>query len=343
LKAVEIHRYGTAEEVLTINKNAPKPEVWWDQVLIRVKACSVNPIDCRMRAGYGRSVLPALRGFEFPLILGRDCAGVVEGVGSRVSRFKPGEKVFSAPSIFGQGTYAEYAAVDANEVVSMPGNLAFEEAAAMPFVATTTWGALAKTGGLRPENAAQKKVLVQAGSGGIGSFAIQLLKVWGCYVATTCSGRNVAWVKELGADEVIDYQKQDFSEHLHDFDVVLDPLGGETEEKSLAVLKKYGDARYVSLAPPLLRLLDEQGLLFGFSFYVAAMFSKKLLNSLLGRSHDWSYFEPDVKALEEVRRYLEEGRIRPVIDRVYPLEEVAEAHRHSESGHVRGKIVLRVE
>lgn len=343
MKAMEIHDYGPAEEVMKLNPNAPEPHVWRNHVLIRVKACSVNPIDCRMRAGYGRSVLPLWRGVEFPLILGRDCAGIVEKVGFRVRKFKAGDEVFTAPDLFGQGTYAEYVSVNEKHVVQKPANLGFTEAASIPFVALTAWEGLVNRAGLTPENAKGKRVLVHGGSGGIGTFAIQLLKFWGCYVATTCSRRNLPLVRKLGADEAIDYRTEDFSQHLKNMDVVLDTIAGEVESKSLRVLKRFGNAHYVSLVPPLLRYLDSHGPIVGGSLYAASGLTNKLINMLWDRSYDWAFFKPDGEALERIRSYLEAGRIRPVVDRVFPLEQAAKAHKYCETGHPQGKVVLAVD
>ena len=189
MQAMLINRYGSAKEVFQYTE-LDKPSIKPDEVLINIKASSVNPIEYKMREGYGSKLFTKKRGFEFPVILGNDVCGVIEAVGSKVTEFKPGDEVYAAPEVTGQGSYCEYRAVKAKCCVEKPRNLSFVEAATLPYVALTTWSALVTRAKLGPRNSRGKKVLVHGGSGGIGSFAIQLLKAWGAEVATTCSTGN---------------------------------------------------------------------------------------------------------------------------------------------------------
>jgi len=342
MKAVVINAYGPVD-VLKLNADVPVPDIAPNEVLIHNRASSVNPIDTLKRTGYGRSIFVKKRRREFPWILGNDAAGVVTKIGARVSRFNINDEVFCALSGYKQGAWAEYVPVSENVAAKKPDNLSFEEAASIPYVAATTWAALVDRGGQRPEEGTGKKALVHAGSGGIGSFAIQLLKAWGWYVATTCSTRNVDLVKNLGTDEVVDYTKDDFPEILKDYDLVYDTIGVKVpgyEEKSISILKTNAKSVYVSIVHPVIKTLDQNGLALGAAKILIALIRKKLKHRSIG--YHWSVFKPNGKALELVRQYIEEGKIRPVIDRTYTIEQMAEAHRYIEAGHARGKVVIRM-
>ncbi len=341
MRALRLERFGPAEEALRLVEDAPPPDLGRDDVLIRVVASSVNPIDCLRRNGYGRNLF-ARRGAALPLVLGRDVSGIVECVGGGVRRFRPGDAVWAACDNFRDGAWAELVAVRQADVAPKPPSLDHEQAAALPYVAVTTWGALARAG-VGPDSARGLRVLVHAGSGGVGSFAIQLLAAWGAWVATTCSARNRELVEGLGADRVVDYGSEAFDRALGDLDLVLDTLGGELEERTLSTLAERRGAAYVSLVHPMVRFTDRFGLLPGALAAGALLAGRKLAQRALhGRRYHWSVAAPDGRALAEVGRLVEAGRIRPVIDRVLPLERMAEAHRHSESGRTRGKIVIRV-
>ncbi|NBC32599.1 MAG: zinc-binding dehydrogenase [Alphaproteobacteria bacterium] len=343
MRAAEIARFGPAEQVLRINPAAPVPHPGPGQVLIRVHAASINPFDCQRRAGYGRTVLRALGGPGFPLILGRDCAGLVAAVGPGVRRFKVGDAVWAAPDPLGQGTHADYAVAGVEETETKPRHLSFVEAAALPYAGLTAWTALAGTGGLGPDNAAGKRVLVHGGSGGVGSVAIQLLKAWGAEVAATASTRNVALVRELGADRVIDYKQVDFSAQIADVDLVLDTIGGETRRKSFKVLKRFAGAKVVSVVTPALALPDRAGLLGGLGLAAGALARGKLKAALRGGGgYDWAFVETDGPGLAQLGALVAEGRLRPVMDSVLALEDVVAAHQRVESGKATGKVVLQL-
>lgn len=343
MRAVQLRSFGPAEEVLELIEGASIPELRDGDVLVRVVASSVNPIDCARRAGYGKHILGLRGGTRMPLVLGRDVSGVVEAVGPKATRFKPGDAVWGATDVFRNGTWAEYVAVDESELAPRPERLSHTEAASLPYVALTTWAALVGRAGLTQENAAGKRVLVHAGAGGVGTFAIQLLACWGAQVATTCSSRNADLVKSLGADEVIDYGVQSYSELLRDYDVVYDTLGFEAEAPSLSVLKEHGGAQYVSIVHPLMPLTDRLGVLAGGLVAGATLLERKLRQRIgHGRGYHWSLFAPNREALEKIGDWVDQGRIRAVIDRVYPLAEIADANLHVESRRARGKVVLEV-
>lgn len=344
MRAIELNRYGE-RDVLTLNPYAPDPALGEGEVLIRLLATSVNPVDAVRRSGYGRRVFE-LRGAKLPVILGHDASGEAVAVGPKVTRFKVGDVVWSAPDAFRQGTYAECVAVRESEVDFKPESLTHEEAASLPYVALTTWSALVGTGAIEPGAAQGKKVLVHAGAGGVGSFAIQLLKAWGAEVATTCSTANVDFCRTLGADHVVDYTNEDYAAVLSDYDVVFDTLGYAmaAEMPSLSVLKRGGGAHYVSIVHQLLPSIDEYGLPLGLLRAGSILMRRKLSQKLrYGRHVHWALFEPSGKALSEIRALVEAGKIKPQIAAVLPLDQMGEAHRLIETGHTRGKIVVTTD
>ena len=342
MKAVEINGYGHVG-VLSLNENAPMPRIGPREVLVQNRASSVNPIDALKRTGYGRSIFNKKRRREFPWIMGNDAAGLITQIGEKVSKFEIHDEVFCALSGFKQGAWAEYIAVPENFAAIKPVNLSFEEAASIPYVGLTTWAALVGRGGLSSGGGSGKKALVHGGSGGVGSFAIQLLKAWGWWVATTCSTRNVELVKDIGADEIIDYSTVDFSIVLKGYDLVFDTVGVKVpgyEERSIAVLKPESGSVYISIVHPLIRYLDRYGILFGGLIAISNLVRKKIRHRKIG--YHWSIFRSDGQALEEIGKLVEAGAIRPVIDKTYSLQQMPEAHEYIETGHARGKVVIRI-
>lgn len=308
MKAVRIHQYGNAE-VLRYEE-APLPEIPADDVLVRVVAASVNPVDWKVREGYLKDMLP----YEFPLTLGWDVSGVVEAVGAAVKDFKPGDAVYSRPDIKRNGSYAEYIAVRADELAHKPTTISHVEAASLPLAAITAWEVLFSTARLQ----AGQRVLIHAGSGGVGSLAIQLAKSCGAYVITTTSEKNKAFVEALGADEVIDYTTEAFQETVSDVDLVFDTLGGDVQELSWGVLKR--DGILVSIiSPPSEERAKSTGVRCAFVF-----------------------IEPSAVILTHLAGLVDDGIIRPIVGAEFALEDIVEAHALSESGHARGKIVLYV-
>lgn len=309
MKAIVIDRYGGREELEM--RDVPKPSLRPGDVLIEVHAASVNPEDWKIRSGLFRELVH----YRFPLILGWDVAGIVVETGPEVEDFHPGDQVFSRTDITRNGTYAEYVAVNERYVARKPDQFTFEESASVPLVGLTAWQALVDFAAIRPG----QKVLVHGGAGGVGSFAVQLAKVGGCFVAATCSSANVDFVKSLGADQAVDYTKGDFWLELHDYDVVLDTVGGEVYRRSFGVLKPQQGTMISILEQPDHDLADRTGVRTGYLFM---------------RSNGTE--------LARIGQLLDQGAIRPVIREVLPLSEVRRAHELSESGHGRGKIVLKI-
>ena len=341
MRAVEFNRYGAAD-VLEIVTDATVPTPAAGEVQIRVLAASVNPSDCAIRGGYGKEVFRhkgQVGSTPFPQRLGRDAAGIVTAVGTGVEKFKPGDAVFTAPT---RATLADYICVDASEVASMPKSLDFIAAASLPFVALTAWTALVNQAGLNPQSARGKRIVISRGAGGVGSFAIQLMKAWGAHVASTCSTRNVELVRDLGADVVVDYTRERIRDVLRDYDVVLDGAF-DMEEELLATLKIGADACYVTIVSPKIRLIDELGMEEGQKRGTALLAERVAQQSALGRRYFWGFMQPDGAALEAVGQLVEAGKIRPLVDRVYPLAEIAAAHTYCESRQARGKIVIDLQ
>lgn len=308
MKAVRIHQYGS-RDVLAFEE-APKPVPAADDLLIRVVAASVNPVDWKLREGHLAQMIP----YEFPLTLGWDVSGVVEAVGAGVTGFQVGDAVYSRPDIKRNGTYAEYVAVRASEVAHKPRTISHVEAASLPLAGITAWEVLVTTAQL----SAGQRVLIHAGAGGVGSLAIQLAKVRGAHVVATASERNLALVKSLGADEVIDYKAQAFETVAKDIDVVFDTLGGAVQEASWGVLKPGGIL--VSIySPPAPERAQAAGARGAFVF-----------------------IQPSAPILNEYATLVDAGRIRPVVGAEFALKDIVQAHALSESGRSVGKIVLYV-
>ncbi len=332
MKAFFIDRYGKQNGTIG---EVPDPAVGVHDVLIQVHATSVNPLDSKIRTGEFKLILP----YTFPLVLGNDLAGVVVRTGSAVKRFKPGDEVYARPPEDRIGTFAELIAVNENALALKPSNLDMAEAASVPLAALTAWQALVETAQVKKG----QKVLIHAGSGGVGTFAIQLAKHLGAFVATTTSTANVEWVKALGADVVIDYKQQDFANELRDFDVVLNSLGADVLEKSIKVLKPGG--QLISLSgPPTAQFAQEQGL----SWMLRQVM--RLLSSGIrrkARKHGVSYaflfMRADGVQLQRITSLIEAGVIKPVIDRSFPFESTAEALRYVEQGRSKGKVTITIK
>jgi NADPH:quinone reductase-like Zn-dependent oxidoreductase len=312
----------------------PDPEVRDDDVLIEVHATGLNLLDAKIKAGEFKLVLP----YRFPLVLGHDVAGVVTRVGSRVQKFKVGDEVYSRPADYRIGTFAELIAVNERDVALKPNTLTMEEAASIPLVGLTVWQALIERAALKKG----QKVFIQAGSGGVGTFAIQLAKHVGATVATTTSTANVELVKSLRADDVIDYKKQGFESLLRDYDVVLNSQDKSTLEKSLNVLKPGGKLISIS-GPPDPDFAKEQGSSWMLRqvFRVLSYGVRKKARRR-GVSYSFLFMRADGAQLREVTSLIESGVIRPVIDRVFPFVSTNEALAYVEAGRAKGKVVVKV-
>ncbi len=332
MKALTFKRYGKSPDIGFADLPRPTPKA--DEVLVQVHAASVNPIDNMIPTGIFKAVLK----FELPATLGSDLAGVVTEIGSGVTRFKVGDEVFA--NIFDQGTgaIAEFAVVPERAAALKPVNLDFVQAASLPMVGLTAWQALKERIGLKPG----QKVFIPAGSGGIGTFAIQFAKVLGATVATTTSTANVALVRSLGADVVVDYKKQAFETVLRDHDAVLGTVKGDTIEKAVGILKPGG--KIVSLVGPLDVAFARARRLNALLALVFALMSRKVLRMARQRGVDYAFMfmRPDGDQLAQIGQLIETQRIRPVIDKVFPFDRAKEALDYLAQGRSKGKVVVQV-
>ena len=308
MKAIRMHGYG-GPEVLSYDDVA-RPEPGADEVLIRVRAAAVNPVDWKIREGLGKEWF----GHQLPFIPGCDLAGVVESAGPEVKGLQPGDAVFGFVNLKRCGAYAEFALATEGEVIRKPESLDFVHAAAVPVGALTSWQALFDLAHL----AAGQRVLIHGAAGGVGSMAVQLAKSKRAFVIGTASARNAQFLRGLGVDQVIDYQAVRFEEAVHDLDVVFDTIGGDTQERSLLVLKKGGVLVSTVSEPPEARCaaVGVQGAMF--------------------------LVQPNAAQLAEIAQLIEGGKVRPFVETILPLREARQAQELSHGGHTRGKIVLEV-
>lgn len=332
MKALTFQRYGKSPGIGF--SDVARPALRDDEMLVEVHAVGLNPIDNMITTGIFKPVLK----FRLPATLGSDVAGVVREVGPRVTRFKPGDAVFASLFGLGSGSLAEFAVVPERVAAPKPANLDFVQAASVPMVSLTAWQAMKERAGVRPG----QKVFIPAGSGGIGSMAIQLARHFGARVATTTSTGNVPMVRGLGADEVIDYRKQAFEQALRDYDMALGTLKDEQIEKAIGILKPGG--KLVSLVGPLDAAFAKDRGLNVVLRLVFALMSRRVMR-LAARRHvaySFLFVRPDGGQLDEIGRLLEAQRIRPVIDRVFPFDQAREALEHLALGRSRGKVVVQV-
>ncbi len=312
----------------------PEPAVGAEDVLVRIHATAVNLLDSKVRNGEFKLFLP----YRPPFILGHDVAGTVVRVGVRVKRFKAGDEVYARPRDHRVGSFAEFIAMNEADVAPRPKNLSMVEAASIPLVGLTAWQALVEVGKVKPG----QKVFIQAGSGGVGSFAIQLAKHLGAVVATTTSTKNVDLVKSLGADVVIDYKTEDFEKILSGYDLVLNSQDAKTLEKSLDVLKPGGKLISIS-GPPDLPFAKRLHLSF-FLRMVIRVLSRGVLKQAQksGINYEFLFMRAEGQQLAQITTLIESGVIRPVIDKVFPFTEAAEALAYVETGRARGKVVISI-
>ena len=332
MKALTFQRYGKSPGIAL--QDVPRPIPKADEMLVQVHAASVNPVDNMITAGDFKPIMK----FQLPATIGSDLAGVVVEVGSAVTRFKPGDAVYANVFENGTGAIAEFAVVPERFAAPKPANLDFVQAASIPLIGLTVWQALKERANLR----AGQKVFIPAGSGGIGTFAIQLAKHLGAHVATTTSTGNVEWVRSLGADEVIDYKKQPFESVLRDYDVMLGTTKDDAIERSVSVLKPGGTI--VSLVGPLDAAFARARRLNFILTFVFGLMSRKILKLAKKRGVTYSFLfaYPDGAQLGEIGKLLEAGRIRPVIDKVFPLEQAKDALEYIAAGRAKGKVVVKM-
>ncbi len=332
MKAMIIDKYGKVPMHMT---EVPTPEINEYEVLAEIHAASINPIDFKIRDGKVKMLLK----YEMPLILGNDFSGVIVKVGSKVTRFKVGDEIYARPRKNKIGTFAEYIAIHEDDIALKPKNLSFEEAASIPLVGLTSYQALHDIMHLQKG----QKILIHAGSGGVGTFAIQLAKIMGATVTTTASEAGANLVQSLGADEIINYKTEKFEEILTNYDAVFDTIGGTTLEKSFNIIKSGGNIVSVSGTPN-----ARFGKEFGSGFFKTLLFSlasKKL--TALEKKHNAQYsflfMKPSGDQLRTIANYIEAGKIKPVIDRVFPFEDAQKAMEYSEAGRAKGKIIVKIK
>lgn len=332
MKALTFKRYGKSPDIgLT---DVPRPTLKADELLVQVHAAGLNPIDNMIPTGMFKPVLH----FQLPATLGSDLAGVVTEVGSNVTRFKPGDAVFASIFDLGTGAIAEFAVVPERAAALKPANLSFVQAASIPMVGLTSWQALKERVNLQPG----QKVFIPAGSGGIGTFAIQLAKHLGAKVGTTTSTANVELVRALGADEVVDYKAQEFEMVLRDYDAVLGTVRGDAIEKSMSIVRP--GSQIVSLIGPLDAAFARAKRLNVLLTLVFGLMSRKIIRLAKKRNLQYSFLfvHPNGAQLAEIGRLLEGQQIQPVIDRVFPFEKAKDALEYLAQGRAKGKVVVQV-
>ncbi|XP_063039864.1 reticulon-4-interacting protein 1 homolog, mitochondrial [Engraulis encrasicolus] len=353
MQAWVIDKYG-GNDVLRFTQNAPFPIINYpNEVVVKVHAAALNPLDVSMRGGYGAATMAMKRdplnvtqqGSEFPLVLGRDLSGVIMECGLDVAYFKPGDEVWAAVPPWKQGSLAEFVCVSGNEVSHKPKSLSHSEAASIPYVASTAWSAVVNTGGLNKDNAAKKRVLILGASGGVGTFTIQMVKSWGAHVTATCSGSAVGLLRGLGADTTLDYTAAPIPQQLKDldkFDLILDNIGGETESWALGFLKPWCGAKYVTLVTPFLRNTDTLGIADGMFQTALTVGSKAAKHLCKGVHYRWGFFAPSGPTLDEITEMVDAGQVRPVVEESFSFSQVPQAFSKVEAGHARGKTVVNV-
>lgn len=328
MRAVIIRKFGEPE-VLEYVTNYPEPDIYNNQVLIKVNAASVNPLDYRIRKGDLRLII----GSKFPIILGNDICGTVVKCGSEVRNFKVGDQVygmvdsnknFSLSGFAKSGSYAEYCATREDTLSLKPRALSWEEAAAIPLCCLTAYQALVNKAQIKSGD----KVLINGASGGVGIFAVQIAKVFGANITAVCSAKNSDFIKSLGVETVIDYKENDVSKLNDKFDIVYDVVASRSYFQMKNILKENG----VFLS----NIADPFNILWTILFPLLRIFGLRKRNT-------FAWVKPSGEELSIITKMVEEEKIRPVIDRVYSLDEVAEAHKYIENGRVRGKIVIKVQ
>jgi NADPH:quinone reductase-like Zn-dependent oxidoreductase len=317
MRAVMIDRYGGPEALRIGDVARPQPKA--GEILVRVRSTGVNPVDWKIRRGDLRPLLP----LAFPYVLGGEIAGEVEAIGNDVSQFQPGDEIYAMTSLVRGGGYAEYAAVPTSIAARKPAALSFDEAAAVPLAGQTALQALRDRGGL----AAGQSVLINGAAGGVGSFAVQLAKALGARVTGVCSAGSMRLVSDLGADAVIDYGREDFTRLQERYDIVLDAVAKRSFGACARILRPRG--RYVTTLPGS-----------GILFFSAVLPIAGLVG--YGKRARLVMVQSNSDDLSFLANLADERKLRPVIDQVYALNQVSEAHARSESGHAHGKIVLHI-
>ena len=354
MKCFQIDQYAPSVDQLKYQLKSSFPGdkfIKSDEALVRIHAASINPFDIEMSRGYGRNAINLVRKYansnEFPLILGRDFSGVIIKSGRLFKRFKKGDPVYGVRWVSGQGTHAEYVVVKKTEISPKPNNLTHVEAASLPYVACTTWSALINSGAVPIRGSQKLKIFVPGVTGGIGSFASQLCKAYGHNITASCSTNGINKVKRIiSIDDVIDYTNIDYEQDLRNagpFDVILDTQNEKYIDLYKKMMKDSLKSKYVSLRPTLLPDTDSKGIPIGLLNagirYIGNSFDQ--LNSGKGQYH-WGFFSPDGMILDRIKNLVENGSIKPFIDRVFSIDDIVEAYKHVEKGHSRGKTIIKM-
>lgn len=332
MKALTFKKYGKSPSIEFVD--IPSPKLKANEILVEVKAVGLNPIDNMIPTGMFKAILH----FQLPATIGSDLAGVVTDVGSNVKNFKLGDEIFASIFDMGNGALAKFAVVPESAAVLKPSNLDFVQAASIPMVGLTSWQVLKERFNLRTG----QKIFIPAGSGGIGTFAIQLAKHLGAKVGTTTSTGNVELLHNLGADEVVDYKRQEFEKVLHDYDAVFCTIRGDLLEKSLDILKPGG--KIISIVGPLDAAFAEKRRLNFIFRFVFGLMSYKIMRHAKkhGVNYSFHFVRSDGVQLNEIARMLETEQIKPVIDKVFTFEQAKEALEYLATGRAKGKVIVKM-
>lgn len=332
MKAYFINKY-TKEDLILADISTPS--INENEVLVEIYAAGLNLLDSKIKTGEFKLILP----YKLPLILGHDFAGVVVKIGKNVKNYKIGDEVYSRVSDFNIGTFAEYIAVNENDLASKPKNITMEEAASIPLVALTAWQALIDVANIKKG----QRVFIQAGSGGVGTVAIQLAKYLGATVATTASTKSFDFLKELGADTLIDYKTQDFENLLKDYDVVLNSQDKKTLKKSLNTVKKGG--KIISISGPPTPEFAKSIRASWLIKFVLTMISYRIRKKSKKKGIDYTFLfmKSNGEQLKEISKLIESGIIKPVVDKIFPFTETNNALKYVESGRAKGKVVVKMK
>lgn len=351
MKGWHVTSYGDLRENVKFNDSISLPKIVQpNDVMVEVYAASVNPMDIRMIGGYGATLLNAMRLVnktpEFPLTVGRDFSGVVRETGRSVKRFKPGDQVWGAIGPHQQGTHAEYTLASEYSISKKPKSLDHVEAASVPYAAITAYTALRHFADITPSSAPYQRVLILGGAGGVGTIAIQLLKAWGAEVTVTAATDAVELVTQLGADHVVDYTMPDWQNQLQDmegFDVVLHGVKSIPANFGVSLLKSWANAKCVTILSPLLSNFDAYGLPCGFISSVTEAGFDTMTSLKEGKSLRWAFFAANGDALKTFANLVDKGKIRPVVEKVFPFDQLPDAYDKMLKGHARGKTVIKVK
>ena len=324
MKALQIVKYGEIKDSLTINE-VEKPSAKPDDILVEVKAASLNPIDYKMAQGHLKEMVP----LKLPSTIGFDVSGVVVEKGTKVTNFEIGDEIYSRVPHEQMGTVAEFVSINADKVAKKPENISFEEASGLPLTGLTAIQALEKAG-IKEDD----RILIHAGSGGVGSFAIQYAKAKGAIVYTTTSSKNADWVKALGADRVIDYKEEDYKEVANNLDIVFDTLGDDYTFDAFEIIKEGGVVTSI-VGPP----DEESAKIMGIKDYkLPEQLSKLIKEKSVVYKHTW--MQPNAVQLNEIKTMVEDGDIKPIVDLIYSFEDGVDAYEYLATGRAQGKVII---